>query len=555
MENLEVYIDSIKVKDNILIDNKILNIEETNGLRVLDYPVLYILYRLGKEVYIGETTQIRTRLKSHSKEKAKYEEALLIYHEMFNQSATYNIETNLINYFLADQKYKIDNMSQTSQKVTHNYFNKEYFNGQVFDRIWNKLQEMKFVDKDKVEIENSDIFKLSPFKSLTEEQIDIQNSIIEFCKTNINKKGQHVLIINGDAGTGKSVLLSSTFKKLVDLSNSNDNSLSGRKNNAVLVNHGEMLKTYKNISKNIKGMKVNQFYKPTSFINKKIKDNKSFDIILIDEAHLLLTQADGFNSYKGDNHLEDIINKSKITILFYDEMQVLKYKQYWDDSVLKNVISNHNTMNYGLTKQMRMNSNPETQEWINSLVNKKINKIPFDSTYELKIFNDASKMYEEIKIKNKKYGLSRVVSTFDYLHKKDGATYYVEEPNFKLPWNTTSDKESWAERLDTINEVGSIYSIQGFDLNYVAVILGPSVQYDKNTKELVIVPSLYKDVEAFRGMSILSNKKQAMIKEKIILNSLNVLLKRGTKGLYIYASNKELREELLRVYNDKKEIF
>lgn|SRR5690554_1478143 len=125
MDNVDVYIDKIKVKDNILINNKLLAIEESKNLRIFDYPVIYILYKLEKEVYIGETTQIRTRLKSHSKEKSKYDDALLIYHEMFNQSATYNIETNLINYFLADQKYKIDNLSQTTQKITHNYFNKE----------------------------------------------------------------------------------------------------------------------------------------------------------------------------------------------------------------------------------------------------------------------------------------------------------------------------------------------------------------------------------------------------------------------------------------------
>ena len=29
----------------------------------------------------------------------------------------------------------------------------------------------------------------------------------------------------------------------------------------------------------------------------------------------------------------------------------------------------------------------------------------------------------------------------------------------------------------TINEVGSTFSIQGFDLNYVGVIIGPSVVY------------------------------------------------------------------------------
>lgn len=411
---------------------------------------------------------------------------------------------------------------------------------------------MNFVNKNKVEIENSDIYKISPFKNLTEEQIEIQYSIIEFCKANISKKGHHVLIINGDAGTGKSVLLSSTFKKIVDLSNDNDNALSGHKNNVILVNHSEMLKTYQNIAKNIKGMKKKQFLKPTTFINNKVSDNFKYDITFIDEAHLLLTQSDNFNNFKGDNHLEDIISKSKITILFYDEMQVLKYKQYWDNEVLRKVISEHNTIKFELTKQMRINSNPETQEWINQLVKKRVNKIPYDSVYEIKVFEDAKEMYEQIKTMNNTFGLSRVVSTFDYLHKKDGNIYYVEEGDFKLPWNTTDETKSWAERANTINEVGSIYTIQGFDLNYVAVILGPSITFDKKSNQIVIEPSFYRDTEAFRGINKLEIHKQKKIKEQIILNSLNVLLKRGTKGLFLYASNKELREELMKRYNDKK---
>lgn len=35
------------------------------------------------------------------------------------------------------------------------------------------------------------------------------------------------------------------------------------------------------------------------------------------------------------------------------------------------------------------------------------------------------------------------------------------------------------------------------------------------------------------------------VKEQIILNSINILLKRGIKGTYIYAYDEKLREKLL----------
>ncbi|CAM5485293.1 Schlafen group 3-like DNA/RNA helicase domain-containing protein OS=Lysinibacillus sphaericus OX=1421 GN=LS41612_04775 PE=4 SV=1 [Lysinibacillus sphaericus] len=67
---------------------------------------------------------------------------------------------------------------------------------------------------------------------------------------------------------------------------------------------------------------------------------------------------------------------------------------------------------------------------------------------QFKVFESLKDMHDEIKDKNKQHGLSRIVSTFDYLHKKDGgATYYVKESNgeYQLPWNTTSTKYTWAD--------------------------------------------------------------------------------------------------------------
>lgn len=95
----------------------------------------------------------------------------------------------------------------------------------------------------------------------------------------------------------------------------------------------------------------------------------------------------------------------------------------------------------------------------------------------------------------------------------------------------------------TVHEAGSIYTIQGFDLNYVGVVLGPSVQYDVVRDEIVIDPSKYMDKGAYSGTEGITDVNDA--KEKIVLNSINILMKRGIKGLYIYASDEALRDKLL----------
>src|SRR5699024_7872593 len=92
-------------------------IKDLKSMDYNNYPVVYILHNNSKKLkaYIGETVQIRNRLNNHFKDKSKtMDKAVIISHNHFNQSATYNIETNLINYFIADQKYELLNKSQTT---------------------------------------------------------------------------------------------------------------------------------------------------------------------------------------------------------------------------------------------------------------------------------------------------------------------------------------------------------------------------------------------------------------------------------------------------------
>ena len=100
---------------------------------------------------------------------------------------------------------------------------------------------------------------------------------------------------------------------------------------------------------------------------------------------------------------------------------------------------------------------------------------------------------------------------------------------------------SWAEQEHTIYEVGSTYTIQGFDLNYVGVILGPSVKYRDG--KIVFDPSCSKNKKAVQNRTLSDGTKQNFA-QTLLRNEINVLLTRGVNGLYIYAQDEELREAL-----------
>ncbi|MCY8557528.1 DUF2075 domain-containing protein [Bacillus haynesii] len=531
------------------------HVNVVKAMHINNYPIVYILYNEKKKptAYIGQTVQAARRLKNHIDDdrRKKLNRFILIGHEKFHQSATYNIESNLINYFIADNRYQLQNVSQTRSREMHNYYQKPFYNENIFQVIWEKLRKEKIVSDSLESLRNKDIYKLSPYKELSPQQLDIKNKILDFCKERIQKEGNHVIVIEGDAGTGKSVLLSSLFNTIQDLAKSEDSFLE-ETDNYLLVNHSEMLKTYKSIANSLPNLKKKSLMKPTPFINEKTKTGATADIVLVDEAHLLLTKEDSYNNFRYQNQLDEIIKRSKITVVIFDPKQVLKIKSYWNDRLLEEIINQYNAKTVKLTDQMRMNANRETMKWIDSFVEKKILSLPTeDSSFELKIFEDAAAFKKAIESKNNKDGLSRIVSTFDYLHKKDKKTYIVDEEGINMPWNSTQDKVTWAENPDSIKEVGSIYTVQGFDLNYVGVVLGPSVSYDEDNDELVIDTSKYKDTGAYISRTDLSPEQNEQIKEQIILNSINVLMKRGIHGLYIYATDPKLRKRLLELERGK----
>ncbi|QPI67365.1 DUF2075 domain-containing protein [Exiguobacterium sp. PBE] len=523
----------------------------------VNYPVIYILNG-KKEAYIGETVHFKKRMKQHLKlkqtERKQLSQIHLVNHDKFNRSATFHLETKLINYFLGDEKYTLQNKSKTANDFTHNYYNKNYYDNELFPELWDELHRKGLVQNELHAIENKDIFKLSPFKELSVEQLDLKEKVLDFCETQMSKADPNatygdLYVIEGEAGVGKSVVLSSIFNT-IQARTKDTNSTLHQTNNYLVVNHEEMLKTYKGIAKQVKHLKAGDFTKPTPLLN-KLKDHKA-DIIFVDEAHLLLTKSDPYNNFRQNNHLEELLKKAKIVIAIFDQHQVLKLKSHWNSLKLDDYKKKARTVEtYKLTSQFRMQADEDMMNWVNAFKEKRINPLPKSKQYDLRIFETLEEMHRTIIEQDRRYGLSRVVSTFDFLHKKDGDTYYVYESNgdYKMPWNTTGGKTTWAEKAETIAEAGSIYTIQGFDLNYVGVVLGPSVSYDEEQECLMIDPNLYKDTGAYAGIEGIENVDSA--KEQIVLNSINILMKRGVKGLYLYASDESLRRKLLKLQRER----
>lgn len=384
-----------------------------------------------------------------------------------------------------------------------------------------------------------------PNKELTQEQQAVFNQIMEFSQNNLQCGKKGVFQLNGDAGTGKSVILTKLFLEIEKRHQTN---------NYFLVNHPELLKVYQANAGQFKVLRKNRFLRPTSFINTMHKKQQMADIVVIDEAHLLLSESDNYNNFRQKNQLEEIIKLSKIVILVYDQRQVLKLKSYWSQSLLDRIVSEQKVQ-FGratLKTQMRMQAPKKVVNWIDNLtINNKLlplkdgnEYLTMDTEYDFRVYDDAQKMYQELKKKNDELGECRIVATADYPSTLDGKKHFVNEGEFHLPWDQYNyDQTTWAQKPETINEIGSMYTVQGFDLQYVAVIIGPTVTYAGNNKIKVDVKK-YEDREAFKSRHDYDLENIDQIKRELILNSINILLKRGIKGCFVYFHDAEIFKTL-----------
>lgn len=398
-------------------------------------------------------------------------------------------------------------------------------------------------------LSNQAIEKLSPFKELTDEQAELVDDVIDFARKHLEQDHPAVYTILGDAGTGKSVVLSQLFARIQKAARIQADSPFYGTHNYFLVNHPEVLKVYKQIAGPIKTLLKKDYQRPTTFINQLDKRNETSDIVVIDEAHLLLSKPDHYNNFYHENQLVEIIKRAKVVILVFDPYQVLRMKSFWTLDRLNELVAPYPHQSYRLKHQFRMTASDELIDWFNNLTDGQIKPLPKNARehYDFRIFDDAELMRQTIAKRNQEVGLSRILSTSGYPSTLDGGKHYITEGRFKMPWDQYNFTATpWAELPETIDEVGSIYTCQGFDLNYAGIIIGPVIGQKPDTNQLQVNLDRFTDTEAFKKRADLTDPDQIIYYEKrMILNALNVILKRGVKGTYLYAHDPLLRKTLV----------
>ena len=201
-----------------------------------------------------------------------------------------------------------------------------------------------------------------------------------------------------------------------------------------------------------------------------------------------------------------------------------------------------------LKTQFRCNGSDNYLDWVDDVVFKKAADVSHSfkkKEYDFKIFDNPQLLYDAIRAIYDSGKTARVAAGYCWhwsteLDSNGDLKKDVVIGDFKMPWETNnvrarlpfrnqyaSSADTWATEPEGINQIGCIFSIQGLELDYIGVIIGPDLDYDSERDALVAVPG--------KNMDVKTGDAEAY--EKHIKDVYRVLLTRGIKGCYVYSCN------------------
>ena len=541
-----------------------------------DWPVVYLINN-ESEIYIGETSNLYNRFKQHrdNPSRKKLKTLHVIYDDEFNKSAILDIEQYLIQYIGADNKYKLQNLN-SGQSSRHNYYQRTMYLDKL-DSIWEKLTAKKLTTHSLFDLRNENLFKFSPYTTLTQEQNIVCNGIIENILDSLKTGNEATAVIEGSVGTGKTVVLINLINRIVNASKFNinpDDSDDDYENESIKLMVG-LNRQIKEMGRELKIAFVVPMDSIRSTLKKVFKESKAglkaklvkgpldisrerFDIVFVDEAHRLpryknIMYRKSYISactklgldYKTATTLDIIMKNSQFRVLVYDGDQRVKETditpEQFEHSVNTGLVYNH-----ALDTQMRCKGGQSYIHYIENILSEE-EGLDYKEiqNYEFLLYNDVGKMVDRIKELDKEYGLCRVVAGYSWKWiSKNERSYQailkkglqdIEIEGKRFVWNMS--KREFILSENAVNEIGCIHTTQGYDINYVGVIFGPEINYDFSSNKITIDLSKFYDTNAKQGATDDEVKTY-------IINAYRTLMGRGIHGCFVYAFNSNLRKYL-----------
>ncbi|MDR6865889.1 DUF2075 family protein [Microbacterium resistens] len=552
--------------------------------KLSNWPAVYAIND-RRDIYVGETGNALLRMTQHRRDPKKrhLDVARILLDDTFHRSACYDLESLLIQWFYSDGIYAVINANDGHR-------NEEYAGRAAFQprfrEIFEELRERGLFRHSLREIENSDFFKLSPFKSLVPDQ---ESAILEILKAlfdDLEAGRSTTMVVSGNPGTGKTIVGISLIKTLRDIEASRgvDDAEQGSPISDFFARgYPELLEGLRIgivvPQQSLRTSIARVFDRAPGLDGSMVltaydvgKATEPYDVLVVDEAHRLNQRANqssgSLNAAFADinerlfgadsteyTQLDWIRAQSTHSILLMDPAQSVRPADLPPEvvgEVVGEAKAGHHF--FPLKTQMRVKAGADYVGFVREMLAGSRPSLPDLGEYEFALFDDIGAMDDLIRERDQEYGLSRLAAGYAWTWQSDPKKkgmkriplaerpYDIEIDGYRWRWN--SAEKDWINSPDALDEVGSIHTVQGYDLNYAGVIIGPDLRLDPESGEIRFDRTQYRDKKGLEN-----NRKRGLVYsdadiERYVKNIYAVLLTRGIRGTYVYVCDEPLREHL-----------
>lgn len=569
----------IEIREFSFSDDGATDVKTDANSRLHNWPVVYIINN-DERLYVGETTDFLSRTRQHlqNPQKQGLREIRVVLDDTFNKSTCLDLESQLIMLFSGDGKYQVINSNAGIADC--DYFDREHYQV-TFDQIVENLRVLGLFNQSALDIRNSNLFKYSPYKALNDDQIQVTEAIIDDLWQSLEEGESSVHVVQGSAGTGKTVVGIFLTKLLSDLGTPNQaptgesvfdeyyqegyKQLFEGRRIGLVVPQQSLRASVKHVFSKVSSLSREMVLTPFDVGD----SDEHYDILIVDEAHRLnrfSAQSSGMmtklykeinarlfgNPESGHSQLDWLRKQCDHLILLIDPEQSVRPQDLTPTEINACLDSSRDSGRiHTLRSQLRIQGDSaEYGDFLDQLLAlgpQSPIEIPTIEGYELRVFSDLDEMIEEIHKKDKEFGLSRLAAGYawEWVSKTNRELFDINIPGARpLRWNSI-DKD-WVGKGSS-DEVGSIHTLQGFDLNYAGVIIGPDIEVDEHGF-LRANRERYADKRGKADVAMALNPSERKTTDEDLLryirNCYRVLLTRGIRGTYIYAGASTLRQRL-----------
>lgn len=356
-----------------------------------------------------------------------------------------------------------------------------------------------------------------------------------------SKLKKTVVLVHGGPGTGKSVIALHLLGRL-----------SGEGLNVM---HLTGSKAFTENMRKVVGSRASAQFGYFNVNKKGELPPNQFDALVLDEAHRIRESSkDRFtrpDDWSGLPQIDELVHIARVSVFFIDDRQIVRPGEVGSSDLIREAAKRAGAklFEYELDAQFRCSGSDGFINWVdNTLDVRRTANVLWKQTdpYEFRIVSSVQEL--ETKIREKAAtGSARLVAGFCWPWSNptsDGSLPAdVQVGDWAMPWNAKPDagrlgkgipkSNFWASDPGGLDQVGCVYTAQGFEFDYVGIIFGLDLRYDWDNNEWV------GDKKHSQDTVVKRSKEQFL---DLVKNTYRVLFTRGIKGCYVHFMDEGTRK-------------